>query len=104
MQDIRKYIDIVSEQPTPQVGDAIDLEFGENTASISAVASAEILIPSTDDDTVAFPPVSSRLYNCICDIEQHQYDLVEKKNARHAIDNDESKNPPTTAPAMLPSS
>ena len=37
MQDIRKYIDIVSEQPTPQVGDAIDLEFGENTASISTV-------------------------------------------------------------------
>lgn len=35
MQDIRKYIDIVSEQPTPQVGDAIDLEFGDNTAVIS---------------------------------------------------------------------
>ena len=35
MQDIRKYIDIVSEQPTPQVGDAFDLEFGDNTAVIS---------------------------------------------------------------------
>ena len=35
MQDIRKYIDIVSE--TPQIGDPIDLEFGENTAVISTV-------------------------------------------------------------------
>ena len=35
MQDIRKYIDIVSE--TPQVGDPIDLEFGDNTAVISTV-------------------------------------------------------------------
>ena len=35
MQDIRKYINIVSEQPTPQVGDAFDLEFGDNTAVIS---------------------------------------------------------------------
>ena len=37
MQDIRKYIDIVAEQPAPQVGDAIDLEFGDNTAVISTV-------------------------------------------------------------------
>ena len=35
MQDMRKIIDIVAEQPTPQVGDAIDLEFGDNTAVIS---------------------------------------------------------------------
>tara|TARA_A100001011_G_scaffold363658_1_gene413730 strand:- start:1490 stop:2593 length:1104 start_codon:yes stop_codon:yes gene_type:complete len=35
MQDMRRIIDIVAEQPTPQVGDAIDLEFGDNTAVIS---------------------------------------------------------------------
>lgn len=35
MQDIRKFINIVAQEQTPQVGDALDLEFGENTAVIS---------------------------------------------------------------------
>ena len=35
MQDIRNYINILSQEQTPQVGDAFDLEFGENTAVIS---------------------------------------------------------------------
>ena len=35
MQDIRNYINILSQEQTPPVGDAFDLEFGESTAVIS---------------------------------------------------------------------
>ena len=71
MQDIRKYIDIVSEQPTPQVGDAIDLEFGENTASISTVIekidenSVTVL---ADDKALKF--ISDLEEVCGCEMEQ----------------------------------
>jgi len=71
MQDIRKYIDIVVEEQTPQVGDAIDLEFGENTALISTV------IEKIDEnsvtvlaDTKALKFISDLEEACGCEMEQ----------------------------------
>ena len=71
MQDIRKYIDIVAEQPAPQVGDAIDLEFGENTAIISTVIdkidenSVTVL---ADDKALSF--ISKLEEACGCEMEE----------------------------------
>ena len=71
MQDIRKYIDIVAEQPAPQVGDAIDLEFGDNTAVISTVIdkidenSVTVL---ADDKALSF--ISKLEEVCGCEMEE----------------------------------
>ena len=69
MQDIRKYIDILS--ATPQVGDAIDLEFGESTALISTTIekidenSVTVL---ADDKALKF--ISDLEEACGCEMEQ----------------------------------
>ena len=40
MQDIRKYIDLIEDKQEPQVGDAFDIEFGnDNRAIISPLLS-----------------------------------------------------------------
>ena len=69
MQDIRKYIDILS--ATPQVGDAIDLEFGESTALISTTIekidenSVTVL---ADDKALKF--ISDLEEACGCEMEE----------------------------------
>jgi hypothetical protein len=71
MQDIRKYIDIVSEQLKPQVGDAIDLEFGESTALISTVIEKideNSVTVIADDKALKF--ISDLEEACGCEMEQ----------------------------------
>ena len=57
MQDIRKYINIVAEDQKPEVGDAFDLEFGENKAVISTVIEQivdDAIIVTADDKALKF--------------------------------------------------
>ena len=71
MQDIRKYIDIVSEQPKPQVGDAIDLEFGESTAVISTTIEKigeDSVTVLADDKALDF--ISKLEEVCGCEMEE----------------------------------
>jgi len=57
MQDIRKYINIVKNEQTPQAGDAFDLEFGNDRAVISTVIEQVIddaIILKADDKAIDF--------------------------------------------------
>ena len=71
MQDIRKYINILSQEQNPQVGDAFDLEFGENTAVISTTIekidenSVTVIV---DDKALDF--ISKLEEVCGCQVEE----------------------------------
>ena len=68
---MRKIIDIVAEQPTPQVGDAIDLEFGENTAVISTTIEKigeDSVTVLADDKALDF--ISKLEEVCGCEMEE----------------------------------
>ena len=71
MQDIRKYINIVAEDQKPEVGDAFDLEFGENKAVISTVIEQivdDAIIVTADDKALKF--ISDLEEACGCEMEE----------------------------------
>ena len=79
MQDIRKYIDIVAEQlDPPQVGDAIDPEFGDNTAVILTVIDKiddDAIIVLADDKALSFIPKLEEVCGCEMEEEPAEKDL-----------------------------
>jgi hypothetical protein len=71
MQDIRKFINIVAQEQTPQVGDAFDLEFGENTAVISTTIEKigeDTVTVLADDKALDF--ISKLEEVCGCEMEE----------------------------------
>ena len=71
MQDIRKFINIVAQEQTPQVGDALDLEFGENTAVISTTIEKigeDAVTVLADDKALDF--ISKLEEVCGCEMEE----------------------------------
>ena len=71
MQDIRKYINILSQEQNPQVGDAFDLEFGENTAVISTTIEKideNSVTVIADDKALDF--ISKLEEVCGCEVEE----------------------------------
>ena len=71
MQDIRNYINILSQEQTPQVGDAFDLEFGENTAVISTTIEKideNSVTVIADDKALDF--ISKLEEVCGCEVEE----------------------------------
>ena len=71
MQDIRKFINIVAQEQTPQVGDAFDLEFGENTAVISTTIEKigeDAVTVLADDKALDF--ISKLEEVCGCEMEE----------------------------------
>jgi len=74
MQDIRKYIDIVAEEQKPQVGDAFDIEFGnDNRAVISSVIEQIVddsIILRADEKAINF--ISNLEESCGCEMPQEE--------------------------------
>ena len=74
MQDIRKYIDLIEDKQEPQVGDAFDIEFGnDNRAIISSVIEQidnDSIILRADEKAMSF--ISNLEESCCCEMPQEE--------------------------------
>ena len=73
MQDIRNLIDVIENNVKPQVGDAFDLEFGDNKAVISTVVEQVVddaVIITADDKALKF--ISDLEEACGCEMPQEE--------------------------------
>jgi len=74
MQDIRKYIDLIEDKQEPQVGDAFDIEFGnDNRAIISSVIEQidnDSIILRADEKAMSF--ISNLEESCGCEMPQEE--------------------------------
>ena len=73
MQDIRNLIDVIENNVKPQVGDAFDLEFGDNKAVISTVVEQVVddaVVITADDKALKF--ISDLEEACGCEMPQEE--------------------------------